>query len=258
MSKELSTREHWDGVYRGVAATRPEAGSLRRFARQVRGRKLRVVLDEFLDAVPEGTGRVLELGCAPGVMLELLHRARPDCELHGVDYSPTGVSVTRSRLEAAGIRACVHAGDFREFVPAEPFDLVASFGLIEHFDDPVPILREHARLCAPGGRVGVTVPNLAPFLVERLARHFAPATMATHVLAIMQPDAIRRALEQAGLEDLRSGRSGGPHLSTAIEPGRRFGAVYRRIATLWNLAAELLPIDFPWQRTVWGIGRVPR
>jgi 2-polyprenyl-3-methyl-5-hydroxy-6-metoxy-1,4-benzoquinol methylase len=258
MSKEMSTREHWDGIYRTVPSSRPHAGAVRRFAGRVRGRKLQAVLADFLGAIPGRSGRVLELGCAPAVMLEYLHRAGPQYELHGVDYSPEGVEVARRRLESAGIAAQIHQGDFRSFDPPERFDLVVSFGLIEHFDDPIPILREHIRLCAPGGHVGVTVPNLAPFVVERLARHFAPKTMETHVLAIMQPDAIQSALEQAGLECVRSGRSGGPHLSAAIEPGHRFAGAYRRFATLWNLAAEVLPFDFPWQRTVWGIGRVPR
>jgi 2-polyprenyl-3-methyl-5-hydroxy-6-metoxy-1,4-benzoquinol methylase len=258
MSKEMSTQEHWDEIYRMVSSTRPKAGIFRRFARRMRGRKFQAILADFLSTIPGESGRVLELGCAPAAMLEQLHRAGSQHELLGVDYSPDGVEVARRRLESAGITALIHQCDFRDFTPPERFDLVVSFGLIEHFDDPVPILREHLRLCAPGGHVGVTVPNLAPFVVERLARHFAPKTMETHVLTIMQPDAIQSALEQAGLEDVRSGRSGGPHLSTAIESGHRFAGAYRRFAMVWNLAAEVLPFNFPWQRTVWGVGRAPR
>ncbi len=39
------------------------------------------------------------------------------------------------------------------------FDVVVSFGFIEHFDDPEPAIRRHVELCKPGGVVFITVPN---------------------------------------------------------------------------------------------------
>ena len=47
-----------------------------------------------------------------------------------------------------GVAATIHFGDFRDVELSQQFDMVMSFGLIEHFDDPVSIVNAQARLCA--------------------------------------------------------------------------------------------------------------
>jgi len=254
---ELSDTSHWDRTYRGQPTERPRPGPIRRAFRRLRRRKFDSVLRQFVDVLPTKTPAILELGCAPGLMLECIAGVAPSARLFGIDYSPVGVSVTRRRLESAGIEATIVQGDFRTAELASDISLVVSFGLIEHFDDPTPILRQHMRFGGAGSWVGVTVPNLAPPVVEKLARHYAPDTMATHNLDIMDCEAIGRALGKAGLVDVRTGASGGPNLSAAVEPGHPTGGLYRRMADLWNLAAEILPFDPFWHRTLWGLGRVP-
>ncbi len=112
---------------------------------------------------------VLELGCAPGRMLCRLHGVRRDCRFQGIDFARDGVLATNQALRQHSVDALIHAGDIRFIELPQQFDVVASFGLIEHFQDPASILRHHARFCRPGGCVAVTIPNFAPWLVKRLA-----------------------------------------------------------------------------------------
>jgi SAM-dependent methyltransferase len=58
------------------------------------------------------------------------------------------------------------------FAPAS-FDVVYSFGVIEHFDDPRPMVQKHFDLLRPGGTAIITVPHFGAgygWLARRLDR----------------------------------------------------------------------------------------
>jgi 2-polyprenyl-3-methyl-5-hydroxy-6-metoxy-1,4-benzoquinol methylase len=128
----------------------------------------------FLARSIRGTGpagRLLEVGCALGFMLEALGRFT-GWAIQGLDVSPFaawfarrryGLSVTCSTLEEAGF-------------PAGTFDVVVQKDVVEHVLSPREHLRETCRILRPGGTVFVNVPNgsanLAPLLrvAARLAR----------------------------------------------------------------------------------------
>jgi 2-polyprenyl-3-methyl-5-hydroxy-6-metoxy-1,4-benzoquinol methylase len=48
---------------------------------------------------------------------------------------------------------------FEAFTPAEPYDAVLALHVVEHVDDPVPLMRHLAGWLRPGGRLIVVVPN---------------------------------------------------------------------------------------------------
>ena len=190
-------------------------------------------------------------------MLCRLHGVRRDCRFQGIDFARDGVLATNQSLRQHSVDALIHTGDIRFIELPQQFDVVASFGLIEHFQDPASILRHHARFCRPGGCVAVTVPNFAPWLVKRLAYWSAPDATAKHNFRIMSEHMMRRAMQAAGLQNVQVGSFGGPRVCIAGDGLRWSGRVYRRAAQAWNVAASLLPGDVFWQATYWATGRVP-
>lgn len=118
--------------------------------------RLLEVLKRWLPIAP--ALRVLELGCAPGRWLDWIARHRAHAETHGIDLSAAGLALTR-RLSANTI--CVRASAVDLPYGAAAFDCVFSAGLLEHFEDCRPILRESLRVLRPGGVAIVTIPNLA-------------------------------------------------------------------------------------------------
>ncbi len=159
-----------------------------------------------LRALPAGARDLFEVGCAPGAWMGYLARAT-GCAVAGCDLSPGGARATRENLRRLDVAGQVIEGDVFALAARPParFDLVYSFGVVEHFDDLAGILRAHARLCRPGGRVVVTAPNLEG-ASGVLFRRASPSLLESH--RVVTPPALAEAAAHAGLEVERCAYAG--------------------------------------------------
>src|SRR5262249_13083378 len=98
--------------------------------------------------------RVLELGCATGLMTTLL--AGEGRELVAVDRSAPYLQRLRSR-RLDGVTALLV--DVDAFAPEERFDHVVATNLLHEVADPGALLARAGSWLAPGGRLHVTLPN---------------------------------------------------------------------------------------------------
>ena len=123
--------------------------------------------------------RVLELGCGDGILLRLLKQ-------RGV--RPTGLDMDRESAEATArsLQVPVFSGAFEDIdLPGARFDAVVLVHLIEHFYEPVEMLRKARGLLRPGGMLFLETPNIlrpkvGPKRVFSFAHnyHFSPRTLA--------------------------------------------------------------------------------
>jgi SAM-dependent methyltransferase len=93
--------------------------------------------------------RVLELGCAAGVLTE--HLVDLDAEVLAVDREPGLVEIARRRL---GGRARVEVVDLEQpldLVPADSIDLVVASLVLHYIEDWAPLLAELRRCLTPDG-----------------------------------------------------------------------------------------------------------
>jgi ubiquinone/menaquinone biosynthesis C-methylase UbiE len=116
--------------------------------------------------VTDGCG--LDLGTGPGqVAVQMAHR-RPGLSMVGLDLAAHMVVQARRRGVRAGLdgRALWPQGDGHRlpFVN-HSFDLVVSSFALHHWDDPLQVLNEMARVLAPGGR----------YYIADLCREVSPA-----------------------------------------------------------------------------------
>lgn len=115
-----------------------------------------------LDGLPVGS-RILEAGCGVGQWVFQLSSL--GFEAHGIDIS--GVAIQKSKEAAKRHEKpddVFVVGDLRDMpYPDGMFDLIVSWGVIEHFADPLIALQEFYRVLKDGGRVLVTTPNLYCF-----------------------------------------------------------------------------------------------
>ncbi len=127
----------------------------------------------------------LEVGCWRGNLLALIAREQPRWKLRGLEPSPFAVE----RARQAGLD--VEQGFLEDgSLPADSFDGLCAWDVIEHTEDPAEFLRGARRVLRPGGRCILHCPNYASLrrrvkgarwnvlLPEQHRWHFTPATLA--------------------------------------------------------------------------------
>jgi SAM-dependent methyltransferase len=143
-------------------------------------------------AIPDT--RVLDVGFGDGYGAAILSESVR--EYVGVDNSELAVREARARYDLPNVIFANSEGAELPFASGS-FDLVVSFHVLEHIEQPEPYLAELARVCRAGGRIVIVTPNRAfrmhrgqrPWnrfhvrefdatdLQELLASHFADASV---------------------------------------------------------------------------------
>jgi len=252
-SNDLTSPAYWDAEWCAAGLSGeavPASGAGKRGT-------LDKLLVSLLDATGSDAADIMELGCAPGKMLQRMHTLRPRHRYHGVDYAPKGLEMTRGFLGSASVDAVIHQADIRSFQPLQEYDLVLSLGLVEHFPDPTEIFAAHRRICRSGGLVAVTVPNYAHPLAKWFIRQLDPEALKVHCLSIMNPESLRNHMVNAGLQEVRSGASGPPTLRTATSQLGLVRRALRHAGRGWNAIAPRIPKGLLWNSVIWATGRCP-
>ncbi len=129
----------------------------------------------------------IELECAPGYCSAAIAYGKL-LNMHGIDFSASAGSYL-STLQAAGFpNANLIKEDLLNCQLDQLYDVVGSFGLIEHFsgDELQKILSLHDKLLRPGGKLIIEVPNFNGFpgLWHRI---FDNPSYRLHNIAVMDP-----------------------------------------------------------------------
>jgi len=86
-------------------------------------------------------------------------------------------------------------------IPTKRYDLVCSFGLIEHFLDIKEILNAHLKYMKPDAMLLIALPNFRG-VNGLLQKFFDPAVLAIHNLEIMNPVLLKNALTDLGFIEI--------------------------------------------------------
>jgi 2-polyprenyl-3-methyl-5-hydroxy-6-metoxy-1,4-benzoquinol methylase len=248
---DLTSANYWEKEWAASGVGRDRLAPMRTISQW----KFDRMICQMLNEVPNARAEVLELGCAPGSMLQRIHRLRPQLRLSGIDYAEEGAKTTAAILGSLGLPMNVHVGDVRTLDLPTKFDLVTSFGLIEHFDDPAEIIRCHGRFCRPGGTVAITVPNFTSPVVKFFSSRFCADNLAIHNLQIMNLAALKTAMEAAGLQDVRVGGDGGTQMHLVISRQDILSRAFAVAGRVWNAGAVLVPPQWGWNSYLWAIGK---
>jgi 2-polyprenyl-3-methyl-5-hydroxy-6-metoxy-1,4-benzoquinol methylase len=104
----------------------------------------------YLQQYLSGPLKALEVGCGSAKLSALL--AEQGVSMTGLDNVPQALRVAHNNFSLVGVPGNFLQGDaFHLPFPEQCFDLVFSTGLLEHFEDPTPIVSEMTRVLRSGG-----------------------------------------------------------------------------------------------------------
>jgi len=193
-----------------------------------------LLLQKYL---PDGKGKAaIELGSFPGAFLPTI--GRKGYSLNGIDFNPRNTDDLPAWLKSQDLQVGVfRSGDLFEFASknGQQFDLVCSFGLIEHFENYDEVIRMHLSLLKPGGQLIITTPNFRGWLQYLPHKFFDAYNLGKHYLPSMNPGKWKKLLESEGFQTLYSGYFGG--YAFWVDKDQKRSALNKRLFRLteWSI-----------------------
>lgn len=198
--------------------------------------------------MPSDDRRFLEIGAYPGYLMWYFNRYFRH-QVSGLEFVNWCCARARELLANEGVDAEIIEADLFQYEPprgARLWDVVASNGFIEHFEDTAPVIDRHRRLIADNGLLVLVVPNHAG-IYGRLMKFIRPDKYVLHNRMTLD-DAVSAVHRVGGLAILYAGYTGrlGFWNCCLYETIRRFGKVpyFLMRAPLWlieHAAQWLLP-----------------
>jgi SAM-dependent methyltransferase len=209
--RPLTTEAHWDAHWEGFRL--PYRVDLRSYY----SHRCDQLFRRIIPRSGNQERRFIDIGCGLGQWLIYFHETF-GYDVTGVDNSPAACEQARRNLHLASVPGEIICGDVMS-APLEPgsFDVVYSGGLIEHFDDPLPLVQKMSSLVKPGGLHLIFVPNLQGAL-KLIRERIAPGSFEGH--REISPEMLQGMLEQSGMTDIRVSYFGSLRLPHVRRRGR--------------------------------------
>ncbi|HOE28150.1 MAG TPA: class I SAM-dependent methyltransferase [bacterium] len=184
MKTDLAGKNHWNDIWGGLGHEPYRdvfsAGLLYRVRKYPFIHLMDTIASRLKDRLHPGA-TLLEIGCGGSQWLPTFAK-RFGVDVTGIDYSEQGCDSSRSMLDQAGVQGRIVQADLFE-PPAdmeEGFDLVMSFGVLEHFHDTARCLAAMAGYVKPSGRMVTVIPNMTG-MIGWLQKLIDPAVYSMHV-----------------------------------------------------------------------------
>jgi 2-polyprenyl-3-methyl-5-hydroxy-6-metoxy-1,4-benzoquinol methylase len=203
-ANEFASEQYWSSIWRRVELGHIGVWEADPAVKQ-QSKLISGLIEEMLQR--KETVNILEIGCANSFWLPHFAR-RFNVNVYGLDYSLPGCFQAKNQLNRQHIDGHIFCQDFFNFVEdgVENFDIIISFGFIEHFGNPSLALGGMYQILRPGGIVFANVPNIAG-IYGYLQKKIDWDVYNGHIL--MSDMEIAEYARQAGFIDVYSGYIGG-------------------------------------------------
>lgn len=143
--------DNWDNFW--SAGHKDITVEIRRYIKSDQGKITFNLLKEY-----NPKDKILEAGCGFGCWIFILSKIGFD--VYGIDISQSSLELAKQHSRDVGLKYKLLLSDLRK-IPIKDnfFDVVVSYGAIEHFPDSHNALREFYRVLRPGGACLITTPN---------------------------------------------------------------------------------------------------
>lgn len=158
-------------------------------------------------------GKLLEVGCGTGIFLAEAQRARR-WELTALEPNKEAASYIEKTLQIP-----VLADRFAEAnLPANHFDVITMWNVLEHLDHPINDLRRAHQLLKDGGWFVFSIPNLEGLEAKVFGRYWLGWELPRHLYLFPQKQ-LRRILDEIGFDWVDARCIAGSHASLELSIG---------------------------------------
>ena len=154
-------KQYWDktwGTYDIPKEVNPRHGGLPNYV----NRRFHEYFCQIFSNMNTQGKKVLEIGCARSVWLPYFAKEF-GFKVYGIDYSEIGCQQAIQILSNEEVKGEIVCADL--FSPPESmlkaFDVVVSFGVLEHFKDTAACIVAFSKFLKPGGLLITSIPNLS-------------------------------------------------------------------------------------------------
>jgi 2-polyprenyl-3-methyl-5-hydroxy-6-metoxy-1,4-benzoquinol methylase len=114
----------------------------------------------FADFNNQNNKKVLELGC--GIGTDSIRFAQAGAILTAIDLSDKSIEITKKRFKEYNLNASLYCGNIEElssFITPQIYDLIYSFGVIHHTENPNKVLKEIKKYCNSDTKIKIMLYN---------------------------------------------------------------------------------------------------
>lgn len=153
--------------------------------------------EELLDKFEKHrkTNKILDVGCGIGYFLEIAKKR--GWEVYGTEYTDKAIEICKGK----GIKMQQGKLNPADFPPLS-FDIITSFEVLEHINNPVEEIKNFNVLVRNGGLIYVTTPNFNSLLRYKLKEKYDVITFPEH-LTYFTPKTLKQLFISTGFTKLK-------------------------------------------------------
>jgi 2-polyprenyl-3-methyl-5-hydroxy-6-metoxy-1,4-benzoquinol methylase len=194
---KLSSKEYWDDVLK--KANLPLIVNKKQYSPWL----INTFIEEFINNNQYKT--LLEVGSGSSAWLPFLSNEYK-LKVSGLDYSEIGCKICEQNLKMLGVNFDeIICEDVFKWENGKKYDIIISFGVIEHFENPGEILKIIHRHLNVNGLIITIVPNLLG-ISGKLTRIFLPDVYLIH--KIISKSYLKDLHETTGFKCLKNDYTG--------------------------------------------------
>jgi len=189
-------QNYWDNIWKDISLKTVPANHF-----------TRKLIDTYIPGNKGGS--VIEIGCYPGQFLTLF--GEKGYVLNGIDLTPATEKLKELLISNGYKVGEIICGDFLAMKNDVKFDVVFSYGFIEHFTNYDEIIIKHLELLKPGGYLILVTPNFKGLFQYFFHSVFDRNNLKLHVIKSMNPLKWKEIIQaQKDFEIKFCGYIGGP------------------------------------------------
>lgn len=141
------------------------------------------------------SGRILDVGCATGAFLTEIHKLEPvQWELYGLEPNASAADIAKQNTFIDISNTYLEDARY----PADFFDVVTLWDVLEHVHDPTATLEEVRRILKPHGIVVFSIPNLDSWDATLFKQYWVGYDVPRHI-HVWSDMTLKELLRKTGL-----------------------------------------------------------